>query len=86
MNWILITFEWYAVGCVLLLMPLMAVNRHCNGTMLSIEIVLFAILWPVLFLAVLLWLGAYSLLSYLNGRNRTKEGIMSVPYNLLFQI
>ena len=73
MNWILITFEWYAVGCVLLLMPLMAVNRHCNGTMLSTEIVLFAILWPVLFLTVLLWLGAYSLLSYLSGRNRTKR-------------
>ena len=72
MNWILITLEFYVVGCVLLLMPLMAVNRHCNGTMLSMEIVLLAILWPVAFLAVLLWLASYSLFGYLNGRNHTK--------------
>jgi hypothetical protein len=70
MNWILITLELYAVGCVLLLMPLMAVNRHCNGSMLSTDTVLLAILWPVVFLAVLLWLGAYSFLGYFNGRNR----------------
>ena len=72
MKWMLTILEIYAVGCVLLLMPLMAVNRWWNGTILSLEVVFFSILWPVVLLAILLWLGAYSILSYLNGRNRTK--------------
>ena len=72
MNWISSILEIYAVGCVLLLMPLMAVNRWWNGTILSIEVVFFAILWPVVFLAILLWLAAYWIFGYLNRKNRTQ--------------
>jgi len=39
----LIILEIYAGGCVLYLMPLMAVNRCWNGAILSTEVMLFAI-------------------------------------------
>jgi len=51
---------------VLYLMPLMAVNRCWNGAILSTEVMLFAIFWPVVFLAILLWLGACSVRAYVN--------------------
>ena len=70
---ILTILEIYAAGCVLLMMLLMAVNRQWIGTILSMEVVFLAILWPVVFLAVLLWLGAYWIFGYLNRRNRTQE-------------
>jgi hypothetical protein len=71
MNWILIILEMYAVGCVLLLMPLIVVNLYFNRTMLSTETVVCAIYWPIFLLAILLWLVAF--LIFGNGRNRIIE-------------
>jgi hypothetical protein len=69
MKLILLLFEIYAAGGVLLLMLFMGVNRWRKGTIPSMEVVLFAVLWPVFLLASLLWFGGYWIVGYFNGRN-----------------
>ena len=75
-NWmelISLLIEIYAAGCVLFLILLLGINRWLSRTMLNSEIVLVAILWPVILLASLLWLGAYWIVGYFNRKNRTQD-------------
>ena len=73
MELISLLFEIYAAGCVLFLILLMSINRWLSRTMLGSEIVLLAILWPVIFSISLLWLGAYRIVRHFSRRNRTQD-------------
>jgi hypothetical protein len=59
MKWILITTEIYAGGCGLLILLNICIYIWRYNKMFDTDVVWIAILWPILILAPIFWIGDY---------------------------